>query len=118
MKTIKIDQVVFNKDGQQRPMDAIKGEKGDPFLYSDFTPEQLEELKGAPGEKGYTPVKGVDYFDGKDALINGKESIKIEAGENVRIDDIDGGIRINATGGGQTDIGLFVYDEMICMEVE
>lgn len=34
------------------------GGKGDPFTYKDFTAEQLEELKGAPGR---TPVKGVDY---------------------------------------------------------
>ena len=40
---------------------SLKGEKGDPFTYADFTPEQLETLKGADG---YTPVKGVDYFDG------------------------------------------------------
>ena len=41
---------------------SLKGEKGDPFTYADFTPEQLETLKGADG---YTPVKGVDYFDGE-----------------------------------------------------
>ena len=35
------------------------GEKGDPFTYKDFTAEQLEELKGAPGR---TPVSGVDYY--------------------------------------------------------
>ena len=40
-----------------------KGDKGDPFTYADFTQEQLDALKGEPG---YTPVKGVDYFDGKD----------------------------------------------------
>lgn len=69
-----------------------KGEKGDPFTYEDFTPEQLESLKGEDGKDGqvtfadlteeekaslkgepgkdgadgYTPIKGVDYFDGKD----------------------------------------------------
>lgn len=47
-----------------------KGDKGDPFTYEDFTPEQLESLKvkgdpGEPGKDGYTPVKGVDYFDGQ-----------------------------------------------------
>lgn len=26
--------------------------KGDPFTFEDFTPEQLERLKGAPGEPG------------------------------------------------------------------
>lgn len=38
------------------------GEKGDPFTYDDFTPEQLEALKGAKGADGYTPIKGTDYF--------------------------------------------------------
>lgn len=38
-----------------------KGDKGEPFYYSDFTTEQLASLKGEPG---YTPIKGVDYFDG------------------------------------------------------
>lgn len=42
------------------------GSKGSDFTYEDFTPEQLEDLKGAQGEPGYTPQKGVDYFDGKD----------------------------------------------------
>lgn len=45
----------------------LKGEKGDPFVYSDFTNEQLASLKGEKGDKGnsgYTPVKGQDYFDG------------------------------------------------------
>jgi len=39
----------------------FKGDRGEPFTYEDFTPEQLEELKGDPG---YTPIKGKDYFDG------------------------------------------------------
>ena len=47
----------------------LKGDKGDPFTYDDFTPEQLAALKGAKGEGGYTPVKGKDYFDGQ----NGKD---------------------------------------------
>ena len=29
-----------------------KGERGEPFVYEDFTPEQLEQLKGAKGDKG------------------------------------------------------------------
>lgn len=42
-----------------------KGEKGDPFTYDDLTAEQKLELRGEPGKDGYTPKKGVDYFDGK-----------------------------------------------------
>lgn len=30
----------------------VKGEKGDPFKYEDFTPEQLEALKGKDGKDG------------------------------------------------------------------
>ncbi len=45
----------------------LKGAKGDAFTYKDFTPEQLAKLKGEKGERGqdgYTPQKGIDYFDG------------------------------------------------------
>lgn len=41
--------------------DGEPGDKGDPFRYEDFTPEQLEGLK-VKGDPGYTPVKGVDYY--------------------------------------------------------
>lgn len=30
--------------------------KGDPFTYEDFTPEELESLKGNPGDDGKTPI--------------------------------------------------------------
>lgn len=65
--------------------DGEKGDKGDPFTYKDFTPEQLASLKGDKGDKGdngidgkdgadgHTPVKGVDYFDG----VNGKSAYQI-----------------------------------------
>ena len=42
---------------------ALKGEKGDAFTYSDFTAEQLAALKG---EKGDKPIKGTDYFTNTD----------------------------------------------------
>ena len=62
--------------------DGQKGDKGDPFTYEDFTPEQLASLKGDKGDKGtdgkdgadgYTPVKNIDYFDG----VNGKSAYQI-----------------------------------------
>lgn len=34
---------------------GYRGEKGDAFKYSDFTPEQLANLKGAKGDKGDVP---------------------------------------------------------------
>ena len=35
-----------------------KGDKGDPFTYADFTPEQLAALKGEKGDKGDTGEQG------------------------------------------------------------
>ena len=35
-----------------KPSRGAKGDKGDPFTYSDFTTEQLAALKGAKGDKG------------------------------------------------------------------
>ncbi len=49
------------EDFTPEQLEQLKGEKGDPFVYSDFTEEQLANLKG---EAGYTPQKGIDYFDG------------------------------------------------------
>ena len=37
---------------------GLKGDKGDPFTYSDFTAEQLAALKGEKGDKG---APGADY---------------------------------------------------------
>ena len=63
------NQIVFTmSDGTKfisGEIPTIKGDKGDPFTYSDFTQEQLEALKGADG---YTPIKGTDYFDGQDGF--------------------------------------------------
>ena len=53
-------------DGTSYETEPLKGEKGDAFTYEDFTPEQLASLKGERGDDGYTPIKGVDYFDGAD----------------------------------------------------
>lgn len=37
---------------------SLKGDKGDPFTYSDFTPEQLEALKGPKGDRGEVGPQG------------------------------------------------------------
>ncbi len=48
-------------EGVLPPMETLRGPrgyKGDPFTYDDFTPEQLEELKGPQGEPGEPGPKG------------------------------------------------------------
>lgn len=55
----------YDKSGNPKPVspddpmpvvmsgvESIKGEKGDPFTYDDFTSEQLKKLKGPQGEPG------------------------------------------------------------------
>ena len=75
-----IIKVRDKETGQWVGIPALVGPKGDPFTYEDFTPEQLESLRGQQGpagqpgrdgidgkdgQDGYTPQKGVDYFDGE-----------------------------------------------------
>lgn len=54
---------------------SLKGGKGDPFEYEDFTPEQLEQLRGPMGP---APQKGVDYWTTED-----KAEVKSEAEEMI-----------------------------------
>ena len=50
----------------------IKGPKGDPFTYDDFTPEQLEALKGNPGKTWFPKLDKLGNLSWvlSDALIN------------------------------------------------
>jgi hypothetical protein len=76
---------------------GLKGDKGDPFRYEDFTPEQLEALKGPKGDKGdpftyadftaeqLAALKGPKGDDGKNGLsafniaqLNGFQGTDIE----------------------------------------
>ena len=43
---------------EQEWLDSLKGSKGDPFTYADFTAEQLEALKGPKGEPGLKGENG------------------------------------------------------------
>ena len=57
--------------------DGEKGDKGDPFTYEDFTPEQLASLKGDKGDKGADGKDGANGKDGKDGQngADGKDGI-------------------------------------------
>jgi hypothetical protein len=84
------------------PGESIKGDPG-------------ESIKGEQGDPGYTPVKGVDYFDGKDAqpievLIIDEDHISIngvvitlprgKAGKNAPIQKRVAGMGSGWAGGG------------------
>ena len=53
------------------------GTKGDPFTYEDFTPEQLETLKGKDGKDGIDGKDGKDGANGKDGVngVDGKDGV-------------------------------------------
>ena len=64
---------------------GFKGDKGDAFKYEDFTPEQLNGLKGPQGDKGeigytpkitfrYDPDTGDLYYD-SDGILLDKEYV-------------------------------------------
>lgn len=62
---------------------GFKGDKGDAFKFEDFTPEQLESIRGHKGDIGYTPKitlrydpeTGNLYYD-SDSILLDKEYIE------------------------------------------
>lgn len=50
--------IVVTKSGKQFDFGNIKGDKGEPFVYEDFTAEQLELLRGPQGETGEVGPQG------------------------------------------------------------
>lgn len=48
-------------DQGKQGIQGIQGEKGDPFTYEDFTPEQLEKLKGEAGVVDYSLVADKEH---------------------------------------------------------
>ena len=55
-------------DDSIREIELLKGDKGDPFTYEDFTPEQLASLKGLKGDKGEQGDKGATGAAGRDGI--------------------------------------------------
>ena len=53
---------IYNEVEQKLNSGELKGEKGESFKYSDFTAEQLENLRGPQGESGAKGPKGDSYI--------------------------------------------------------
>lgn len=69
--TIYVEDSIYNGkgvtegEGEVSTLTALISE-ATTLIYDIETKLKNGELKGEKGEDGYTPVKGVDYFDGKD----------------------------------------------------
>ena len=59
---------------------SLQGPKGDPFTYEDFTPEQLEGLRGPQGIQGEKGEKG-DAFEYDDFTAEQLESLRGPKGD-------------------------------------
>lgn len=60
----------------------LKGDKGDPFKYEDFTPEQLEALRGPTGATGLSAYALAVSQGYTGSLTEWLESLKGQSGEN------------------------------------
>ncbi len=77
------DDKVDVKDNAQ--IIKLQGPKGDPFRYEDFTPEQLEALKGPKGDKGE------DGRDGASATADNAHQLLLQGNiwcESASVDDV------------------------------
>ena len=83
---------------------GIKGDKGDPFTYEDFTEEQLEGLKGPQGETGEQGPKGEDGYkftfdeltEEQKATLKGEDGIAGKDGVNGK-DGLTTAVKVNGT---------------------
>lgn len=75
-------------DGERGPQ-GPPGPKGEPFKYSDFTQEQLENLKGPKGEQGPPGPKGepFKYSDFTQDQLNALKGPKGDKGEPFKYSD-------------------------------
>lgn len=65
--------------------DGVQGPKGEPFKYSDFTPEQLNALKGPKGEQGdNVNLETVKKL--KDLLLDNNVLVKSDSLEGILLE--------------------------------
>lgn len=81
------------EDFTPEQLEALKGPKGEPFKYSDFTPEQLNALKGPKGDAGENGAQGVPGPQGDNVNLETVKQIKEFLLDNnifVKSDSLEG----------------------------
>jgi hypothetical protein len=69
--------LVEKQNGELSYIEITDGEKGDPFVYNDFTQEQLESLK-IKGDKGDKGDRGISVAEVKQTKLS-----YVDKGENI-----------------------------------
>ena len=87
-------QSVFLGNNLSCDLSVGKGEKGDAFEFEDFTPEQLEALRGAKGDKG----DNGEPFKYEDFTPEQLEALKGEKGNSVEFNKSDTHIQYRTIG--------------------
>ena len=75
------------KGTEQEWLDSLKGLQGEPFKYSDFTPEQLNALKGPKGDTGENGEQGPkgEPFTYADFTAEQLQALKGDKGERGQV---------------------------------
>ena len=77
-----------------------KGDKGDD---GEQGPQGVQGERGLQGPQGERGIQGLKGDTGADAKINGVNTLTIEAGDNITLDQEGSTLTINSTGGGSGD---------------
>ena len=77
-----------------------KGEKGDKGDTGEQGPQGIQGERGLQGPQGERGIQGLKGDSGEDAKINGVNTLTIEAGTNITLDQEGNILTINSTGGG------------------
>lgn len=112
---------IIKKDGTEKSVEIYDGSKGDKGDKGDTGatgpkgdkgdtgergPQGIQGergLQGPQGERGVQGEKGDTGANGLDAKINGVNTLTIEAGTNITLDQEGNVLTINSTGGGASD---------------
>lgn len=81
------------------PVYRFTGGEEEPYSYITALSDG-EAIKGDKGDAGEQGPQGAPGKDGKDATINGVNTLTIEAGDNIAIDQDGSTLTISATAGG------------------
>ena len=94
---------ITKKDGTNKSVqiiDGLKGDKGDKGDTGEQGPQGIQGERGLQGPQGERGIQGLKGDSGEDAKINGVNTLTIEAGTNITLDQEGSTLTINSTGGG------------------